>query len=126
MSEVVDFARFARRANSAATGPGTQQSAPRPVFFERREFDRILNLYGRMVAAGEWRDYAINHDMERCEFAVFKRSADGPLFRIVKAPKLARKQGAYMLLSSAGRILKRGQELAQLLRYFDPPDLKLV
>lgn len=126
MSEVVDFERFARRAASAPTGPGTSQNSPRQVFFERREFDRILNLYGRMVAGGEWRDYTISHDTERCEFAVFKRSADGPLFRFVKMPKLARKQGAYMLLSSAGRILKRGHELTQLLRYFDPPDLRLV
>jgi hypothetical protein len=125
MSEVVEFERFARR-RGMASGPGPTAPTPPAVFFERREFEQVLNLYGRMVAAGEWRDYAISHDAERCEFAVYKRSADGALFRIVKMPKLARRQGAFMLLSSAGRVLKRGHDLKALLRFFDPPGLELV
>ncbi len=122
MSEVVDFERFARRHTVQASG----QVQPPEIFFDRREFNRILNLYGRMVAAGEWRDYSIGHNAESCSFAVFRRSADGPLYRIVKTPKLARKQGAYAILSMAGRIVKRGHDLETVLRYFEPSDLKLV
>jgi len=122
MSEVVDFERFTRRRPVQASGP----VQPPDIFFDRREFNHILNLYGRMVAAGEWRDYAITHDAERCSFAVFRRSADGPLYRIVKTPKLARKQGAYAIVSMAGRIVKRGHDLAAVLRYFDAGDLRLV
>jgi hypothetical protein len=126
MSEVVPFEPLARRRGAGESGTAPSTPSQPQVFFDRREFEQVLNLYGRMVAAGEWRDYAISHDTEKCEFAVFKRSSDGPLFRIVKIPKLARRQGAYMVLSSGGRILKRGHDFRTLLRYFDPPDLQLV
>ena len=66
-----------------------------PVTFDRRELDQILRLYGQMVAAGEWRDYAIDHLRDRAVFSVFRRTSEVPLFQIVKMPKLARKQGAY-------------------------------
>jgi hypothetical protein len=95
-------------------------AAPPPVFFDRREFAQILDLYSRMVGRGEWRDYAIGHDKDSCCFAVFRRSADGALYRIVKTPKLARRQGAFAILGQGGRILRRGRELAMLLRYFEP------
>jgi len=96
-----------------------------PVAFERRELELILRLYGRMVAANEWRDYAIDHLSDRAVFSVFRRTSEVPLFQIVKDPKLARKQGAYSVVAAGGRILKRGHELARVLGVFDR-SLKLV
>jgi hypothetical protein len=96
-----------------------------PVTFDRRELDQILRLYGRMVAANEWRDYAIDHMSERAVFSVFRRTSETPLYRIVKDPSLARRQGAYSVVAASGMILKRGQELARVLTVFDKT-LKLV
>ena len=90
-----------------------------PVTFERRELDQILRLYGRMVAAGEWRDYAIDHLKDRAIFSVFRRASEIPLFQIVKDPKLTRKQGAYSVVAATGAILKRGHELTRVLTVFD-------
>lgn len=90
-----------------------------PVTFERRELDQILRLYGRMVAAGEWRDYAIDHLKDQAVFSVFRRTSEVPLFQIVKNPKLARKQGAYSVVATTGAILKRGHELGRVLNVFD-------
>jgi len=118
MSEVVRLEEFARQPGGRA--------APNEVFFDRHEFNQVLRLYGRMVAAGDWRDYAISHDAEKCEFAVYHRAADSPLYRIVKTPKLARKQGAFAILSAAGRVLRRGHELAAVLRFLEPKELRLV
>jgi hypothetical protein len=75
----------------------------------------ILAVYGRKVAAGEWRDYAIDLGREKAVFSVFRRASEVPLFRIEKSPKLARKQGAYSVLAPAGLILKRGPDLARVL-----------
>jgi hypothetical protein len=75
----------------------------------------ILAVYGRKVAAGEWRDYAIDLGRDKAVFSVFRRASEVPLFRIEKAPKLARKQGAYSVVAPAGLILKRGHELARVL-----------
>jgi len=85
-----------------------------PVTFDRRELDQILRLYGRMVAANEWRDYAIDHLDDRAVFSVFRRTAEAPLFRIEKTPKLAARQGAYSVIDQGGRILKRGADLARV------------
>lgn len=90
-----------------------------PISFDRRELDQILRIYGQMVAANEWRDYAIDHLSDRAVFSVFRRASEVPLFRIEKNPKLARRQGAYAIVSAAGLVLKRGHELGRLLRYFD-------
>ncbi|MDS7598106.1 DUF2794 domain-containing protein [Agrobacterium tumefaciens] len=98
---------------------------PLPVTFHRRELDAILRIYGRMVGEGEWRDYAIDHLKEKAVFSVFKRSGEMPLYRIEKNPKLAVKQGAYSVLNTDGRILKRGHELPQVLKVFDKV-LKLI
>lgn len=98
---------------------------PLPVTFHRRELDAILRVYGRMVGEGEWRDYAIDHMKEKAVFSVFKRSGEMPLFRIEKNPKLAAKQGAYSVINTDGRILKRGHELPQVLKVFDKA-LKLI
>jgi hypothetical protein len=94
--------------------------APRDrVTFSRRELDRILGLYGRMVAAGEWRDYAIDFLRDRAVFSVFRRASEVPIYRIEKNPKLARRQGAYSVISVTGLILKRGHELDRVLRVLD-------
>ena len=95
--------------------------APRhQVTFNRRELNRILDLYGRKVIAGEWRDYAIDFLKDRAVFSVFRRSSEMPIFRIEKTPKLARRQGAYSVVSVTGLILKRGHELDRVLRVLDP------
>lgn len=100
---------------------------PSQITFNRRELDVILNVYGRMVADGEWRDYAIDHLKDRAVFSVFRRAAEVPLYRIEKDPKMARRQGAYKVVSASGQILKRGHELKQVLKVFDKkPKLDLV
>ena len=98
---------------------------PLPVTFHRRELDLILWIYGRLVGEGEWKDYAIDHMRDRAVFSVFKRSGELPLFRIEKHPKLAAKQGAFLVTDTHGRVLKRGHELKQVLKVFDKT-LKLV
>jgi hypothetical protein len=91
--------------------------AKKPVVaFERSELMQILNLYGQYVAAGEWRDYAMDFAKDKATFSVFRRASEMPLYRIVKEPALARKQGAYAVIAQSGLILKRGHDLAQVLR----------
>ena len=89
------------------------------VTFDRRELDRILRLYGRKVAAGEWRDYAVDFLKDRAVFSVFRRSAEVPIYRIEKSPRLARRQGAYSVISATGLIMRRGHELDRVLRVLD-------
>ncbi len=95
------------------------------VTFSRHELDRILNLYGRMVATGEWRDYAIDFLKDRAVFSVFRRASEMPIYRIEKNPKLARRQGAYSVVSATGLIVRRGHELDRVLRAIDK-SLKIV
>lgn len=90
-----------------------------PVFFDRRELDLILRVYGRMVAAGEWRDYSVVGQKDLAEFAVFRRSGDAPAYRIEKRPALRLRQGQWAVVGEGGHVLKRGRELAQVLRVFD-------
>ena len=99
--------------------PGLPGSAPDRVTFERRELDRILRVYGRMVADGEWRDYAIDFLKDRAVFSIFRRSSEVPIYRIEKNPKLSRRQGAYSVVSATGLIMRRGHELDRVLRVFD-------
>jgi hypothetical protein len=96
------------------------------VFFERRELDRLLGLYGRMVAAGEWRDYGIDGLSEAAVFSVFRRASEAPLYRIEKRPELARRQGAWAVIGQGGLVLKRGQELDQVLKIFDRGRFRVV
>jgi len=89
------------------------------VFFDRRELDRLLRLYGRMVAAGEWRDYAIDGLSDAAVFSIFRRASEQPLYRIEKRPALARRQGAWAVIGQGGVVLRRGHELEQVLKLFD-------
>jgi hypothetical protein len=102
----------------ARSGTASMQ-APNHVTFSRRELNRIFDLYGRKVAAGEWRDYAIDFLKDRAVFSVFRRSSEVPLYRIEKDPKLARRQGAYSVISATGLIVRRGPELDRVLRSID-------
>lgn len=90
-----------------------------PVAFHRTELSVILGLYGRAVAAGIWRDYAISMLREHAIFAIFRHSAERALYRIEKHPRLAARQGQYMVVAMDGRILRRGNDLAQVLRVLE-------
>jgi len=111
ISEEADPSESHAAARNAAAGP-----LPSRVTFNRFELDRILNLYGRMVADGEWRDYAIDFLRDRAVFSVFRRASEVPIYRIEKDPRLARKQGIYAVIAQGGAILRRGHDLAQVLR----------
>ena len=89
------------------------------VTFDRRELNRIFGLYGRKVAAGEWRDYAIDFLKDRAVFSVFRRACEVPIYRIEKNPRLARRQGAYSVISATGHVVRRGQELDRVLGALD-------
>ncbi|MEZ5757813.1 MAG: DUF2794 domain-containing protein [Emcibacteraceae bacterium] len=102
------------------------KGVPSSIFFERREFEAILNIYGKMVASGYWKDYAISASKDVATFAVFQKASERPIFRITKTPALKHKQGAFAILNSQGLILKRGQELGHVLKYFDKKLIKLV
>ena len=105
-----------RGGEAASASPPA--AAPR-VTFDRRELNRILGLYGRKVAAGEWRDYAIDFLRDRAVFSVFRRASEVPIYRIEKNPRLARRQGAYSVISATGLILRRGHELERVLLAID-------
>lgn len=99
---------------------------PSIIRFNRSELDQILSVYGRHVAEGEWRDYAIDMLRDRAVFSIFRRTAEIPLYRIEKNPKFAKRQGIYSIVAATGLILKRGHELYRVLRIFDRSRLELV
>jgi hypothetical protein len=105
--------------------PPSPRSAAQ-VFFERRELDRLLGLYGMRVAAGEWRDYAIDGLGDAAVFSVFRRASEAPAYRIEKRPALARRQGQWAIIGQGGLVLKRGHELDQVLRFFDRSRFSVV
>jgi len=96
------------------------------VYFHRTELSVILGLYGRMVAAGEWRDYGISSLKEVAVFSVFRRTAEHPMYRIEKRPKLRLKQGQYVVLGMDGQILKRGNDLKTVLRVLERKLIRAV
>ena len=96
------------------------------VSFDRRELGVILGLYGRMVAAGEWRDYGISCLRQSAVFSVFRRTAEHPLYRIEKHPALRNRQGMYAVIGMDGQILKRGHDLAQVLRVLERKLLRVI
>ena len=95
------------------------------VTFDRHELRDILDLYGRKVAEGEWRDYAIDFSREKATFSIFRRASEFPLYRVEKNPKLARRQGAFSVVATTGQILKRGHDLKRVIDVLDKK-LKLV
>src|SRR6266487_3891526 len=119
-SEEADPSEARAAARHAAAGPLLSR-----VTFNRFELNRILNLYGRMVADGEWRDYAIDFLRDRAVFSVFRRASEVPIYRIEKDPRLARRQGIYSVISATGLMLRRGHELERVLRVLDA-SLRLV
>ena len=114
-SESADIAYF----------PASRRPDPPAIAFDRHELRQILNLYGRMVANGEWRDYAIDFLRDKAVFSIFRRASEMPLYRIIKDPSLTQRQGAYSVLAPTGMILKRGHDLARVLQVIDKP-LRLV
>ncbi|WP_294320310.1 DUF2794 domain-containing protein [uncultured Sphingomonas sp.] len=106
--------------------PFPQPRQPGQVGFERVELTRILDLYGRMVAAGHWRDYAIDLGRDAAVFSAFRRAAERPEFRIEKRPSLRNKQGMWALVGEAGAIVKRGHDLGPVLAPVERRLMKLV
>jgi hypothetical protein len=104
--------------------PGRRE--PAQVGFERAELMRILDLYGRMVTAGEWRDYAMDFRRDHAAFSAFRRTADMPQMRIEKRPALRGKQGQWALYGEQGQVLKRGHDLAGVLAPVERRLLKVV
>jgi hypothetical protein len=110
--QLIDF------APSASPAPRASRFVA-AVTFDRKELSTILNVYGRKVASGEWRDYAIDFLRERALFSIYKRSSERPIYVIEKNPRLRNKQGQYLVLSQEGRVLRRGHELATVLRILE-------
>ncbi len=103
-----------------ASGLGRIPARSSPaVSFDRKELSAILNVYGRKVASGEWRDYAIDFLRERALFSIYKRASERPVYVVEKNPKLRNRQGQYMVLTQEGRVLKRGHDLETVLRVLD-------
>jgi hypothetical protein len=118
VEEPISLHRVARETPAVADFP--------QVTFDRPELNRILAVYGRMVAAGEWRDYALDFLDEVAVFSVFRHASEIALFRIEKRPKLRGRQGQYSVVAAGGLVLKRGHELAQVLNIFDKKMLKAL
>jgi hypothetical protein len=119
------------QGSSSITGsvvafPGGRSTGPLQVGFDRMELQRILDLYGRMVAAGLWRDYAMDFAREAACFSAFRRSAERPQARIEKRPALRGKQGMWTLFGEVGQVLKRGHDLSNVLSPLERKLLKVV
>ena len=99
---------------------------PAPVMFDRRELGAILNVYGRLVAQGEFKDYAIDGLKDRVVFSIYRRASEFPLYRIEKIPAEARRQGAYKVIDASGLILKRGHDLPRVLEVFNRRRFQIV
>jgi hypothetical protein len=124
--EPIAFHRAAPFLRDAARKcPGNDAAVPL-TRFDRGELHRLLAVYGRMVAAGEWRDYALDFLEEVAVFSVFRRTSEMPLFRVEKCPKLRGRQGQYSVIAAGGLVLKRGHDLAQVLKVFDKKRLQAL
>ena len=102
------------------------QTVTEQIVFDRKELGIIMGLYGRMVSAGEWRDYGMSFLKDVAIFSVFRRTAETPMYRIEKRPKLRGRQGMYAVIGMDGRILKRGHELKQVLRVLERKLIRAV
>ncbi len=123
MGEVIEPSRPFRTAGASV--PDVRSPHVSFISFDRFELRAILNVYGRMVAAGEWRDYAIDQLKEKAVFSIFRHMGEVPLYRVEKDPKLRNRQGVYSVVTATGLILKRGHDLARVLAVLDRR-LKLV
>jgi len=126
-TEPINIARSTQPGKSTVVYIHHYNRIARQTSFDRRELRQILDIYCTKVAAGEWRDYAIDTLKERAVFSIFRRSSEVPLYRIEKRPKMARKQGLYWIINASGMILKRGHDLNQVLKAIDRrPKLSLI
>ena len=108
-------------------GTETSRRDTEVVSFDRHELRDILNVYGRGVASGEWKDYALDFTPQKSVFSIYRRTSEVPLYRVEKDPALARRQGAYAVVNATGFVLKRGHELVRVLRVLEgKPKLSLV
>jgi hypothetical protein len=123
-AEPIEF-RPRRGAGVASAAPAASSRHDPVIHFNRRELEAILRVYGRKVAAGDWRDYALDFGREKAVFSVFRHTSEVPLYRIEKCPELARRQGAYSVVAATGLIMKRGHDLARVLSVLDK-DVRLV
>ena len=127
MEDVTPIGGAPRKGASRSTSAQRhKRPVPVQITFNRKELDIILRLYGLRVAEGEWRDYAVDFLKESAVFSIFRRSSEMPLYRIEKRPKLARRQGAYSVITPTGLILKRGHDLAQVIKVLEKKRLVAV
>jgi hypothetical protein len=110
-------------AAAGALGSGRHDPV---IHFNRKELEAILRVYGRRVAAGDWRDYALDFGRDKAVFSVFRHTSEVPLYRIEKCPSLARRQGAYSVVAATGLIMKRGHDLSGVLGVLDRNAVRLV
>ena len=113
-------------ADAESSPSRVSESRDSCVRFDRIELKRILNTYGRMVMAGEWRDYAIDFRQDAAVFSVFRRAAEIPLYSIEKRPRLKEKQGQYSVVAAGGQVLGRGHDLVTVLRVLERKLLRAV
>ena len=125
-AEAPTFARISYKGASGDGGVSRSEFRDKSIRFDRPELNRILNTYGRMVIAGEWRDYAIDFREDVAVFSVYRRASEMPLYSIEKRPRLKDRQGQYSVVAAGGAILKRGHDLAQVLRVLERKLLKAV
>jgi Protein of unknown function (DUF2794) len=127
VEEPISLHRALASSKEAARDTSNGVASPHNLArFDRSELSRILTVYGRMVAAGEWRDYAVDFLEEAAVFSIFRRSSEMALFRVEKRPRLRGRQGQYAVIAAGGLVLKRGPELAQVLKIFDKKLLKAL
>ncbi len=119
MSESEPIAIFGGASGPSGIRGAKKSKSAALLSFNRHELNQILSVYGRKVADGEWRDYAIDILKDRAVFSIFRRASEVPLYRIEKNPKLARQQGVYRVITASGQILRRGHDLAQVMRVLD-------
>lgn len=124
--EPIALHRAAPFQRDAARKFSEKEAAVPVTRFDRGELNRILTVYGRMVAAGEWRDYALDFLEEVAVFSIFRRASEMALFRVEKRPKLRNRQGQYCVIAAGGLVMKRGHELAQVLKVFDKKRLQAL
>jgi len=117
-SEPIQFPPRAESSRQRADAGGAHETGFL-TSFSRQELSAIMAVYGRKVASGEWRDYALDITRDKAVFSVFRRTTEFPLYRIEKNPRLARKQGAYSIVTTTGLILRRGHDLARVLTVLD-------